>query len=326
MKNICLIEGYSFRLKPITLNDAQFIIDVRLEDPERNKYIHKISSDIYLQQQWINKYLNKDLDYYYVIENIFTGEREGLISLYNFNNDSAEWGRWVIRKGSSAAVESVALIYKVAFDVLGLKSIFCRTLSDNKAVVSFHDSILENKSENKETMDVDGVRRDVIRHFVDKNYYYNFFKENIENLTLKYFFRNVRIYLGSIEFHHIGIASKDLEKEFNFYKLAGYIKESDIFVDETQGIIGRFIKSNNKGPRLELLQNYRESKTLSTFLDRGIKMYHLGYMVENFDRFISFFLKRQCFIVRNEAISSYFGKRIAFIMMKNSLIIELIEK
>lgn len=328
MKNIRVIDGFSYRLRPVSLNDAQFIIDVRLEDLERNKYIHKISSDLYLQQKWIESYLERDFDYYFVIENIFTEESEGLIGLYNLNSDSAsaEWGRWVIRKGSLAAVESVALIYKLAFDILGLESIYCRTLSDNKAVVSFHNSILEHQSDHKETMEVDGVNCDVTRHFVDKNYYYNFFKENIENLTLKYFLRNLRVYLGRIEFHHIGIATRDIEREFNSYKLVGYTKETDVFVDEIQGVIGRFIKSNYNGPRLELLQNFQDSKTLSTFLDRGVKLYHFGFLVENFDRYISFFLKQQCFIVRKEAVSSYFGKRIVFIMMKNSFIIELIEK
>ena len=38
-------KGYAYSLRPITLDDAQFIIDIRLEDEDRNKFIHKIGGN-----------------------------------------------------------------------------------------------------------------------------------------------------------------------------------------------------------------------------------------------------------------------------------------
>src|SRR5574344_827291 len=100
MKKSLKIRGYGYCLRPVTVDDAQFIINVRLEDENRNKFIHKISHDINAQITWINNYLVKEDDYYFVVENLLTGEAEGLIGIYNINGKSAEWGRWVIKKGS----------------------------------------------------------------------------------------------------------------------------------------------------------------------------------------------------------------------------------
>ena len=60
-------------------------------------------------------------------------------------NGKAESGRWGIRKNSLAAVESVDLLYRTAFEKVGLKELYCRTLSMNTQVISFHTSIGEHK-------------------------------------------------------------------------------------------------------------------------------------------------------------------------------------
>ncbi|MFA0026823.1 GNAT family N-acetyltransferase, partial [Vibrio sp. 10N.261.49.A5] len=68
MKKTVFIEGMSFRLRLVTVEDADFIVKLRLQDAERNKYINPISSDIAQQQQWIEHYLKKNNDYYFVVE------------------------------------------------------------------------------------------------------------------------------------------------------------------------------------------------------------------------------------------------------------------
>ena len=54
MKHRITVEGFGYRLRPVRLNDAQFIIDVRLEDTARNKFIHAISRDVKAQEDWLN--------------------------------------------------------------------------------------------------------------------------------------------------------------------------------------------------------------------------------------------------------------------------------
>ena len=71
MNHNIIIDGASYRIRPVKLSDAKFIIDIRLADAERNKFINKISHDIETQEEWIKKYLNRNNDYYFVVENLF---------------------------------------------------------------------------------------------------------------------------------------------------------------------------------------------------------------------------------------------------------------
>ena len=143
MKHTFHLDGYGYRLRPIRLSDAQFIIDTRLEDMDRNRFVHTISSDLSVQELWLRNYFEREDDFYFVIENRISGKSEGLISFYDVCDGRAEWGRWVVRKGSLAAPESVYLLYRIAFEQAGLHELYCQTISDNTSVVSFHNSIGE---------------------------------------------------------------------------------------------------------------------------------------------------------------------------------------
>ena len=134
--------GYAFALRPVTLEDAPFIVAVRTSDPQRVRYLHPISSDVEQQRTWLNRYFERTDDYYWVVERMNTKEREGLVGIYGMDLKcrTAEWGRWVLRPGSLAAVESAWLIYRVAFEQMKLDSLYCLTVADNSPVLSFHDS------------------------------------------------------------------------------------------------------------------------------------------------------------------------------------------
>lgn len=136
-----MIKGYSYKLREVQLSDAEFILSLR-NDKSLNSFINKTSSNIKDQIEWISNYRNRDNDYYFVIENLKSSESEGLIAVYDIDETKkcGEWGRWIICKGSLASLESVYLIFKFSFEFLNLSTLFCRTVSDNKHVVNFHDS------------------------------------------------------------------------------------------------------------------------------------------------------------------------------------------
>ncbi len=94
------IDGMAFRLRPVALEDAGFILELR-SDPERSRYLHRGAADTASQEQWLRMYFKTPGDYYFVIENRSTGLREGTAGIYNFNDvrRDAEWGRWILRKG-----------------------------------------------------------------------------------------------------------------------------------------------------------------------------------------------------------------------------------
>ena len=320
-------RGFAYSIRPITLDDAQFIVDVRLEDEERNKFVHKISPDVNLQINWLNKYFVTPDDYYFVIENNLTGEKEGLISIYNIENNIAEWGRWVVKKGSMAALESVDLVYKVAFEKLGLDEVYTKTIENNVSVVNFHTSInAKLRQVLVDEVELENVKYNVVEQFVNKEHYFSNVKNLLEEKALKIFQRNLKIALGGFEFHHIGVATKDIEKEFKSYAMLGYSKEDYFSGDINQGVKGLFIIANNQ-PRLELLQNLENSSTLNYWLKQGVKMYHFGYLVKDIEKVYEVFTtKLRAKVVSPMKESQYFGKRICFLVLNNMFMIELIER
>jgi RimJ/RimL family protein N-acetyltransferase len=141
MRHEFTLEGPAFRLRPIGDADAPFVVKLR-NTPELSRYIHRISDRVTDQLVWFAKYYERPDDYYFVLERLDTGAAEGVISVYDIDSESrsGEWGRWILRPGSLAAVESAWLIYRCSFERIGLDRVYCRTVAENQAVVSFHDS------------------------------------------------------------------------------------------------------------------------------------------------------------------------------------------
>jgi RimJ/RimL family protein N-acetyltransferase len=138
-KHLESVSGYGFRLRPITQDDAAFVVALRTELAD-SRYLHPISPDLEPQRAWIAKYEERPGDYYFIVERAKDGQPEGTIGIYDEQDGAAEWGRWILRRNSLAAPASAALIYRYAFEKLGLQRLYCRTVAENKAVVSFHAS------------------------------------------------------------------------------------------------------------------------------------------------------------------------------------------
>ena len=177
MKNKFFLKGKAVNLRLVTLNDGEFIVSLRT-NKKLNRYIHNEPTNINIQRSWLKKYLERDNDYYFIIERVRDKSSVGLISLYNIKNNTAEWGRWILSEGNNFAIESVQLIYKFSFESLGLDYIFCRTVEANKSVVSFHNSC--------------GLTQvDIIKNhfFLNQNYYdaveHKLYKENWKKVDNK---------------------------------------------------------------------------------------------------------------------------------------------
>ena len=142
MRHEYSLDGHAFRLRPVGIDDAAFIVELRAGDAERTRYLHPVSPDISAQREWLNRYLERENDYYWVIERMTPQGAEGLVGIYDVNlaAETGEWGRWVVRKGSFAAPESALLVYRAAFEQLKLRSVYCITVAENRRVLSFHDS------------------------------------------------------------------------------------------------------------------------------------------------------------------------------------------
>jgi RimJ/RimL family protein N-acetyltransferase len=169
MRHNLFMEGYAFRLRPITDTDAPFVVELR-SNPELNRYLHTSSNRVEDQLAWLVRYYEREGDYYFVIDRRDSGMSEGVIALYDIDltTSSGEWGRWILKPSSLAAVESAYLIYRTAFELFGLNSVYCCTVTDNDKVVSFHESCgITARRFLPQHFELGGHRHDAIEHHVD---------------------------------------------------------------------------------------------------------------------------------------------------------------
>lgn len=141
MEHSISVNCVRYRLRPVTLEDAAFIVELR-SDPLLNRYLHEISPRVEDQVGWLERYFARPDDYYFIVEDADSSERHGTIGIYDFEEKAAgaQWGRWILKHGSMAALESAWLVCEAGFSKLGLASLSSRTLVENPRVVSFHDS------------------------------------------------------------------------------------------------------------------------------------------------------------------------------------------
>jgi RimJ/RimL family protein N-acetyltransferase len=160
------VAGPAYELRPVGEEDAAFICAVR-NDPEHSRFLHPGASNESEQRAWLAAYFDRPGDYYFLVQAIGNGNREGVVGIYNVDvsGGSAEWGRWVIRKQSLAAVESCYLTYCVGFDVLGLAEMYCRTLAENEKVVAFHSSL---GLATRRIMRNERMQRDVVEQVISR--------------------------------------------------------------------------------------------------------------------------------------------------------------
>lgn len=138
------LHSTNFKLRPVRESDASDIIKLR-RAPGNAKYINKTSENIDAQINYIRTTNNKTDDHFFAVENRSTAEFFGTVAIYDIKvvngQTSGEWGRFILWPHLCVAIETCALIYKFAFEHLNMDRVYCRTVAENKAVVSLHDSI-----------------------------------------------------------------------------------------------------------------------------------------------------------------------------------------
>ena len=237
----------------------------------------------------------------------------------------AEWGRWILKKGSLSTFECLDLLFKVAFNKLKLNELCCLTVAENVNVVKIHDSLPQKRRGIlKDRINLNGQIFDAIEHFVTSKHYYNNLQKKLEDYSFKIFQRNFSSLLKGCKFHHIGIACNNVEQEFQAFKFLSYTREGAMFEDQEQGIKGQFIIAEGL-PRLELLENLEGCHTLDPWLKKNIKAYHFAFTTPDIEKLVTVMLYNRAKVISPLKISTYFRKRICFLMLQNYFVIELVE-
>ena len=160
------------KLRLANINDAEFILNLRL-DPELNRHVSKVESNLEQQKQWLRSYKKREQkrnEFYFIIESK-QGAQFGAVRLYDFKEDSFCWGSWIIKRCSPnyAAIESALTIYEFAFYELGFYRSHFDVRKGNERVIKFHEHFGAKRiSSNAE------------------NYYFNFEKTDYEVTKMRY--------------------------------------------------------------------------------------------------------------------------------------------
>jgi methylmalonyl-CoA/ethylmalonyl-CoA epimerase len=128
-----------------------------------------------------------------------------------------------------------------------------------------------------------------------------------------------------VRYHHAGVACRRLEDEKRWYTGSlGYEPEGETFTDPLQGIRGCFL--TNGESRVELVEALPGSDQLAPWLQRGFVIYHLAFEVLDLDATIEQLDKARARLVSPPKPAVAFGgRRVAFCMRPNLMLVELIE-
>lgn len=127
------------------------------------------------------------------------------------------------------------------------------------------------------------------------------------------------------EFHHLGVACRSLDAEGRSWTPLGYAPEGPDFTDPIQQVRGRFLVGG--GPRVELLEPLPGSVVLDPWLDRGVKIYHTAYVVEDLEGSLERLkAARARVVVAPVPAVAFDGRLISFLVFPSLAMVELISR
>lgn len=127
------------------------------------------------------------------------------------------------------------------------------------------------------------------------------------------------------DFHHLGYATTSVDRERALFEFLGYRIEGEPFADPVQGVAGCFLAG--PGPRIELLESLPGAVTLTPWIDAGIKIYHLAYQVDDIEAAIEWARTQRAKVtVRPVPAVAFGGRLISFVMFRNGLMLEFIQR
>ena len=133
-------------LRPLYQNDIENLRNWR-NDEKNTKFLRKIpfiSSDA--QEQWYRKYLANPDEMCFSIYEIHELNRiVGSLSLYNFSNAQAEFGKILIgdeeAHGKKIGVNSIIALLSIAFFQLDLSRVYLHVFNNNKPAKHVYETV-----------------------------------------------------------------------------------------------------------------------------------------------------------------------------------------
>ncbi len=141
------------------------------------------------------------------------------------------------------------------------------------------------------------------------------------------------MHTSNLLFHHVGVTCNSEAfargTERQNLDLLGYCPEGEEWVDERLGMRGQFMVggSGAGAPRVELVAPYGDQSPVKSWLIQGVKLYHLGFIATDLSVEIERLRAQRAKLMFPPTPAVAFGsRRVAFVMLPNFLLVEIIEK
>lgn len=131
-----IILGDYVYLKSANVDDAEFTLALR-QNPLLTRYLPKLDISLEQQKSWILSQREKEGDYFFVV-NTLEDKPIGTVSVYNIQGDSAESGRLALIGNAFQNTEASLLLFKFAFEILGLQIVTGYIVDGNKRAERFN--------------------------------------------------------------------------------------------------------------------------------------------------------------------------------------------
>jgi len=133
--------------------------------------------------------------------------------------------------------------------------------------------------------------------------------------------------IQNITFHHVGIFVNDIQLGFKYLQnLIPIHESSEIFDDKNLRVSVQFF-ADESGLLFELVAPYLPNNPVDNVLRNGKNILnHIAYKTKCFDKTLLWYRENGCFIIGEpKAALAFKQARVAFVLTKLNLIIELIE-
>ena len=133
-----LYEGKYTNIRFVRVEDAEFILSLRCNE-KKAQFLNKTEYNIEKQKEYIKNCLNKDNEWYMIIENK-KNKPIGTYRIYDLRKDSFCIGSWLMVDGCSSLemIEGEFLVKKYAFNKTGFKKFHFDVRKNNKKVIRYH--------------------------------------------------------------------------------------------------------------------------------------------------------------------------------------------
>ena len=147
------LESKSIRLRLIETTDAEFVLNLRL-DEKYNQFLSPVAPSLENQIKWIQSYKEKEVagkEFYFIIERL-DGVRCGTVRVYDIVGNQFTWGSWILNEDKTrySSIESAMLVYKFAFVSKDFERSVFDVMKGNEKVISFHEKFGAKRTANDE--------------------------------------------------------------------------------------------------------------------------------------------------------------------------------